>query len=140
MLSVDFDVNLGDFRLAPRFTAEDELVVLFGPSGSGKSLTLRTIAGLLRPERGRIELPGGVVFDSENRIDLSPQRRNTGYVVQDLALFPHLTVAENLGFALTSWPAIRRRERLDELLDLLSLRGLESRLPRSISGGQQQRV
>ena len=140
MLSVDFDVRLGDFRLAPRFAAADELVVLFGPSGSGKSLTLRTIAGLLRPERGCIELPGGVVFDSDKGIDLSPQRRNTGYVVQDLALFPHLTVAENLGFALAAWPGARRRERLDELLDLLGLRGLENRLPRSVSGGQQQRV
>jgi molybdate transport system ATP-binding protein len=140
MLSVDFDKRLGDFHLRPRFTADSELVVLLGPSGSGKSLTLRAIAGLLRPDRGRIELPQGAVFDSETRVDATPQERNVGYVVQNLALFPHMTVAENIGFAIAAWPRAEREARLRELVELLGLQGLEQRLPRSISGGQQQRT
>jgi molybdate transport system ATP-binding protein len=140
MLGVDFEKRLGAFHLRPRFQAGDELVVLFGPSGSGKSLTLRAIAGLLRPERGRIDLPGGAAFDSTSGIDLPPQARNVGYVVQDLALFPHLTVAENLGFALSGWPRERRGGRVRELVDMLDLNGFEDRLPGAISGGQQQRV
>lgn len=141
MLAVDFEKRLGDFQLRPSFTTvEDELVVLLGPSGSGKSLTLRAIAGLLRPDRGRIELPDGLVFDAESGVNLAPQARNVGYVVQDLALFPHLTVAQNIAFALAIWPKAAQRARVAELVELLALGGLESRLPGSISGGQQQRV
>lgn len=139
-LEVDFEKRLGDFHLRPRFEAENEMVVLFGASGSGKSLTLKVIAGLLRPDRGRIRIPSGTAFDSETGTNLPPQRRNVGYVVQDLGLFPHLTVAENLGFALDRLPVGERRERVAELVRLLGLQGLETRLPRQISGGQQQRV
>ena len=114
--------------------------MLFGPSGSGKSLTLRTLAGLLRPDSGRIELPQGVVFDAESGVFLPPQRRSVGYVVQDLALFPHLTVVENLAFALDGWPKPDARQRVAELVKLLDLGSLEQRYPGAISGGQQQRV
>jgi molybdate transport system ATP-binding protein len=140
MLVVDFEKRLGNFHLRPAFTADEEMVVLLGPSGSGKSLTLRAIAGLLEPDRGRIELPEGVVFDSERRLNRSPQARNVGYVVQNLALFPHLTVAENLGFAIAGWRRPERERRVAELVELLGLQGLESRLPAAISGGQQQRT
>ncbi len=140
MLSVDFERRIGDFLLRPRFEAQDELVVLLGPSGSGKTLTLRAIAGLLAPDAGHIELPEGVVYDSAESLHLPPQSRNVGYVVQDLALFPHLSVAENIGFALQDWPRDQARERIAELIELLGLKGLESRLPQSTSGGQQQRV
>jgi molybdate transport system ATP-binding protein len=140
MLSVDFENGLGDFHLRPRFTADSELVVLLGPSGSGKSLTLRAIAGLLQPDRGHIELAQGVVFDSQTHVDVQPQARNVGYVVQNLALFPHMTVAENIGFAIAGWRREEREARLRELVDLLGLQGLEDRLPRNISGGQQQRT
>ncbi len=140
MLSVDFELRLGDFHLRPRFEATDELVVLLGPSGAGKSLTLRAIAGLLRPDAGHIDLPERTVFDAARGIDLPPQARNVGYVVQDLALFPHLSVAENIGFALSGWARSAGRDRVAELMTLLELEGLESRLPRSLSGGQQQRV
>jgi molybdate transport system ATP-binding protein len=140
MLSIDFEKHLGDFHLQPRFTGEDELVVLLGPSGSGKSLTLRAIAGLLQPDNGRIELPQGVVFDSQKRIDAKPQERSVGYVVQNLALFPHMTVAENLRFAIANWPRPQQDRRVAELTELLGLQGLEARLPSSISGGQQQRT
>jgi molybdate transport system ATP-binding protein len=140
MLSVDFEKQLSGFHLRPSFDADEGLIVLLGPSGSGKSLTLRAIAGLLRPDAGRIELPSGVVFDSAARIDVVPQARSVGYVVQDLALFPHLTVAENIAFGLHGWPKERQRERVRELVELMSLEGLETRLPRETSGGQQQRV
>jgi molybdate transport system ATP-binding protein len=140
VLSVDFTKRVGGFHLRPRFEADDEMVVLLGPSGSGKSLTLRAIAGLLTPDSGRIEVPDGVAFDSERGVNQPPQSRNVGYVVQDLALFPHLSVAENIGFALARWPREARRARVAELIELLELAGLESRRPRAISGGQQQRV
>jgi molybdate transport system ATP-binding protein len=140
MLTVDFDKTLGDFHLRPRFTADEELVVLLGPSGSGKSLTLRAIAGLLRPDSGRIEIPQGVVFDAQGNVDLQPQERNVGYVVQNLALFPHMTVAENIGFAIAGWSRSERQARVKELVELLGLQGLENRLPRETSGGQQQRT
>ena len=140
MLKVSFQKRLGDFVLQPSFEAEDELVVLLGPSGSGKSLTLQAIAGLLRPDGGRIELPSGPVFDSAAGLDVAPQARSVGYVVQDLALFPHLTVAENIAFGLHRWPKTEQAGRVRELVELLGLDGLEARLPRAISGGQQQRV
>ena len=140
MLKVDFRKRLGDFILQPSFEAEEELIVLLGPSGSGKSLTLQAIAGLLRPDGGRIELPSGPVFESESGLDVPPQARNVGYVVQDLALFPHLTVAENIAFGLNRWPRAEQAERVRELVALLGLEGLERRLPGAISGGQQQRV
>jgi molybdate transport system ATP-binding protein len=140
MLSVSIEKRLGAFTLRPGFTANDELVVLLGPSGSGKSLTLRAIAGLLTPDAGRIELPDGPVFDAAAGLNLPPQSRSVGYVVQDLALFPHLTVAENIAFALNRWPHAQQRERVAELIELLGLQGLQDRLPGSISGGQQQRV
>ena len=140
MLAVAFEKRVGNFHLRPSFEADDEMVVLLGPSGSGKSLTLRAIAGLLTPDRGRIEVPDGVVFDSEHRVNLTPQRRNVGYVVQNLALFPHLSVAENIGFAIDAWPREERRQRVGELITMLGLDGLEARLPHQISGGQQQRV
>jgi molybdate transport system ATP-binding protein len=140
MLSVDFEKRLGDFHLRPRFDATDELIVLLGPSGSGKSLTLRAIAGLLQPDAGRIELPSGVVFDAITGVDVAPQRRSVGYVVQDLALFPHLTVAENIAFGLHGWPREEQRRRVRELTELMGIEGLEGRLPRETSGGQQQRV
>jgi ABC-type sulfate/molybdate transport systems ATPase subunit len=140
VLSVDFEKRVGSFHLQPRFEADDEMVVLLGPSGSGKSLTLRAIAGLLAPDRGRIEVPDGVAFDSERRINLPPQVRNVGYLVQNLALFPHLSVEENIGFALAGWPKQQRRDRVTELVELLGLGGLEKRLPGAVSGGQQQRA
>ncbi len=140
MLVVNFEKRLDSFLLHPRFEGGDEMVVMVGPSGSGKSQTLRAIAGLTKPDRGRIELPDAVVFDSQRGVDLAPQVRNVGYVVQDLALFPHLTVADNLAFGIAHWPKAARRARVAELVDLLGMAGLEGRLPTAISGGQQQRV
>ena len=129
--------QLGDFSYDARFEAGNEIVVLFGHSGAGKSLTLQLIAGLLQPEEGRIAIGGEAVFDSGTRLNLPPQERRIGYVVQDLALFPHMTVAENVAFGMTGEG---RAERLAEVLDLMHLGDFRDRKPRSLSGGQQQRA
>jgi molybdate transport system ATP-binding protein len=136
-LSLDVTKRLGAFSYAAAFSAETEIVVLFGHSGAGKSLTLQFVAGLVRPDAGRILVDGRPVFDSAARVDLPPQERGVGYVVQDLALFRHMTVAENIGFGV---PGPARARRVGELVDLLGLAGLERRKPATLSGGQQQRV
>jgi molybdate transport system ATP-binding protein len=141
VFEIDIERRIGDFHLRPRFEAGNELVVLFGPSGCGKSMTLRAVAGLLAPDAGRIVLPGGrVAFDAESKTNLPPQDRNVGYVVQELALFPHMTARQNIEFGIAGWPGPRRRERIAHLVSLLGLDGLEERRPSQMSGGQQQRV
>jgi molybdate transport system ATP-binding protein len=141
MLRVDFSLRKGAFLLQPRFEAGDELVVLMGASGSGKSLTLKAIAGLLTPDSGEIALPGGhIAFSAGRRINTPPQRRSIGYVVQDLALFPHLTVRENIEFALHGETRGNAERRASELIALLHLEETQHRRPGAISGGQQQRV
>jgi molybdate transport system ATP-binding protein len=140
MISVAIRRRLGSFQLDVAFEADHETVVLFGHSGSGKSVTLAAIAGLLPPDAGTIAVGGRTVFDSTSGINLPPQQRNLGYVVQELALFPHLTAAENVAYGLVGWPRAAREARVAELSALLSLQGLEHRLPRALSGGQQQRV
>jgi len=116
------------------------LTVLFGPSGSGKSTTLRCLAGLDRPERGTIRFGDEIWSDAGRGIFLPPQRRRIGYLFQDYALFPHLRVAQNIGYGLGKIAAAARRRRIEEITALLGLAGLEDRYPRQLSGGQQQRV
>jgi molybdate transport system ATP-binding protein len=116
------------------------VTVLFGPSGSGKSTTLRCLAGLERPERGSIRFADEIWFDALRGVFLSPQRRRIGYLFQDYALFPHLRVAQNIGYGLGRISAPERRQRIDEITALLGLGGLEHRFPGQLSGGQQQRV
>lgn len=137
------------FRLEASFASTQDLVVLFGPSGSGKTLTLQAIAGLVRPDAGRIAVGDRVLFDAAAGVDVCARHRGIGYVFQDYALFPHLTVAQNVGFGLRGfWPrcltgAHRRRgddRRVDEMLDIFELRPLAEALPRDLSGGQRQRV
>jgi molybdate transport system ATP-binding protein len=140
VLRVDIGLTIGAFELALDFAVDHELVVLFGPSGSGKSLTLGALAGLRTPERGRIEIGGRTVFDRALGINLPPQRRNVGYVVQQLALFPHLDVTANVAYGLGGLDRPARRRRVEELLALLKLDGLDRRMPVELSGGQQQRV
>lgn len=140
MISVDIRKRLGSFQLDVAFEADHETVVLFGHSGSGKSVTLAAVAGLLRPDAGTVAIGGRTVFDAARGIDQPPQARNLGYVVQELALFPHLTAGENVEYGLVGWPRAERERRVAELSALLSLQGLEDRMPRQLSGGQQQRV
>jgi molybdate transport system ATP-binding protein len=139
-LGVDIEKRLGGFHLRPQFAVGKELIVLFGHSGSGKSLTLRAIAGLLRPDSGRIVIDGTPVFDAGRDIDVPPQRRGAGMVVQSYALFPHMTVRENVAFGLHGVSSAERRARVDELLASLGITELAERRPDRISGGQAQRV
>ncbi len=141
LLAVDIEKHLGGFHLQARIAVQRrEVLVLFGHSGSGKSLTLRAIAGLLRPDLGRIAIDGQTVFDSARRIDVPPQGRGVGMVVQSYALFPHMTVAQNIGFGLHGRPVAERRARVEELLRFLGIKALAERRPDQISGGQAQRV
>ncbi|MEM7382390.1 MAG: ATP-binding cassette domain-containing protein, partial [Bacteroidota bacterium] len=117
--------------------SEGHLVTIYGESGAGKTTTLRILSGLLKPDRGMIAVDGITWFDSEKEICLSPQQRNTGFVFQDYALFPNMTVLENLQFASKSKTD---KIAIDRLLDLMELGALQHRKPDSLSGGQQQRV
>jgi molybdate transport system ATP-binding protein len=117
-----------------------ELLALVGPSGSGKTTILRCIAGLDRPVEGRVACNGALWLDGAAGVDLPPQRRSVGLVFQAYALFPHLSALDNVAAALGHLPRGARRDRAQELLDLVHLAGLEARRPAELSGGQQQRV
>ncbi len=128
--------TLESFTYAAEFSASQEILVLFGHSGAGKSITLQMIAGLLQPASGHIAIDGRVIYDHSTGVDLPPQERGVGYVVQDLALFQNMSVRQNIEFGVPD----RGASRAQELIALLGLTGLESRRPRTLSGGQQQRV
>jgi len=140
MLDVSIKKRLKGFDLDVSFSFGDELVAIFGPSGSGKSLTLQCIAGLLKPDSGAIAINGRSVFDSSQGINLRPQERRTGYVFQSYALLPHLTVAENIGYGLHRLPREEQEPRVRKMITVMRLEGLEGRRPHELSGGQQQRV
>ena len=140
-LTVELEKKLGDFRLEVSFTAgEGETLALLGASGSGKSVTLRCIAGVERPDRGRVVLDGMTLFDSAAHINLPPQKRRVGYLFQNYALFPHMTAEENIAVCLRRLPKALRQARVMELLNLLGLSGTEHLRPGQLSGGQQQRA
>lgn len=141
MLEVDIKKKLGSFQLSSSFTTSDGITAILGASGCGKSLTLKCIAGIERPDEGRIVLDGRVLFDSEKHIDLPPQERRVGYLFQSYALFPTMTVRKNIMTGLKSIKDKSERERkYEEALELLQLHGLENQRPWQLSGGQQQRV
>ncbi len=136
-LTVRIKKRYGDFLLDVDFSAgSGEALALLGASGSGKSSALQCIAGIRRPDWGKIELDGQVLFDSQRGIDLPPQKRRIGYLFQQYALFPHMTVEQNIAVCLERG----RRAEARELIALLRLEGTERLLPRQLSGGQQQRV
>ena len=141
-LYVDIEKDLGGFRLSARFQAEDEVMGILGASGCGKSTTLRCIAGIMKPDRGRIVLNGKTMFDSEKKIDLPPQKRRMGLLFQNYALFPNMTVEKNLMMGLKAWEKDRTRARkaAAEMAERFCLTGLEQKRPGQLSGGQQQRV
>ena len=133
--------DFGSFCLDVELTAEGGVLALLGASGCGKSLTLRSIAGIVRPDEGRIEVDGRVLFDSKQGIDLPPQKREVGLLFQNYALFPHMTVEENLfAGARREKQKQLRQSRVREALSAFHLEGLEKRYPAQLSGGQQQRV
>jgi molybdate transport system ATP-binding protein len=131
------------FRGGPEVRAELDgtgITALFGPSGCGKSTTLRCLAGLERPDDGTIRLGAETWFDRAGRIFLRPQLRGIGFLFQDYALFPHLTVAGNVEFGLRGVPRAERRKRASEVLGMLRVDRLTDRYPGQLSGGEQQRV
>lgn len=132
------------FALNCTFASREKFVVLFGASGSGKTTTLRAVAGLEHPDAGRIVVGGRTLFDSSRGINVPARQRNIGYLFQDYALFPHLTVEKNIIFALrpTLWGRFSREEqrRVDETLALFHIAELRQARPAELSGGQRQRV
>lgn len=131
---------MSGFNLDVSFSARAGITALVGPSGAGKTLTLRAIAGLLRPDAGRVELNGVALFDADAHVDVPTRLRNVGYVFQQYALFPHLTVAKNVGYGLSKDSTATRTVRVNELLEQIGLSAFGDRLPGTLSGGQQQRV
>ena len=138
-LTVRIHKQLHTFALHADFTVEAGVTALLGASGSGKSMTLKCIAGIETPDSGYIELDGRVLYDSERRIDLAPQKRRIGYLFQSYALFPTMTVAQNIAAGVHKGRAERKRA-VREKLEAFYLTELADKLPAELSGGQQQRV
>ncbi|MCI8609686.1 MAG: sulfate/molybdate ABC transporter ATP-binding protein [Firmicutes bacterium] len=140
-IEVDIEKNFGDFRLQTCFTAGEEIVGLLGASGCGKTMTLKCIAGIERPDRGKITLNGRTLFDWEQHIDLPPQERRTGLLFQDYALFPTMTVYENIRTG-----TCREKDRAlchrltEDMMERMGLAHLADHYPNQLSGGQKQRT
>ncbi len=140
-ISVDIEKKLGNFQLKVAFEAGNEVLALLGASGCGKSMTLRCIAGIVTPDKGRIILDGVTLFDSEKHINLPPQKRKVGLLFQNYALFPNMTVLENLRAGCRrSCTKAEAEEKICRILEVFELTPLASHLPSQLSGGQQQRT
>jgi molybdate transport system ATP-binding protein len=139
-LSVKLKKKVNGFSLDVAWEIGDELAVLFGCSGSGKSMSLQLVSGLSEPDAGFVRVNGKTYFDSSDGIYAPPQERSIGYVFQDLALFPHMTVMKNILFGAAGVPGREKLSRAREMIGAFRLTGLEDRYPSEISGGQKQRV
>lgn len=139
-LYVDIEKKLESLTLKVKFEHEGGIVGFLGESGSGKSMTLKCIAGLEKPTKGKIVLNGRVLFDSDKKINLSTQERNVGYLFQNYALFPHMSVSENIELGLVNINKEEKKRISLDYIKRLCLEGLEDRYPWQLSGGQQQRV
>lgn len=144
-IEVDIHKRMGrkgqsHFELDVQFTAPDGMVVFFGRSGSGKSLTLQAIAGLQKPDSGYINIGNTTLFDHLSSVDISPKERNIGYMSQDYSLFPHITVEKNIGYGISKRKTADKELMVKDMLELFHLIGLEKRRPHELSGGQKQRV
>ncbi len=137
-LSVDIEKKYGSFHLKVKFEAKNEILSILGASGCGKSITLKCIAGIEKPDKGKIVLDGVTLFDSEERINLPPQKRKVGYLFQQYALFPNMTVEQNIACG------VRDKKKKDlivqEFIRAMNLAGMEKKKPYQLSGGQQQRT
>ncbi|MCL2374513.1 MAG: ATP-binding cassette domain-containing protein, partial [Treponema sp.] len=138
-LYIDIEKAFPSFNLSVRMECENEVVALLGGSGCGKSLTLKCIAGIVTPDKGRIVINGETVFDSEKRVNIPPQKRNVGYLFQNYALFPNMTVWNNI-ISVIKKPSAERAGIASAMIDLFQLDNVKKLYPRQISGGQQQRV
>ncbi len=140
MLYVNIEKRLDRYMLKANFKCEKDTLALFGASGAGKSMTLKCIAGIEKPDRGVIQLNDRVLFDSNKNINLPPQKRHVGYLFQDYALFPDITVSGNILSAMRKLPKAERERKLSDLIKRFQLNGLEKRRPELLSGGEKQRV
>lgn len=139
MLTVEIDKQLPDFRLEMKFTVADNMTVLFGPSGCGKTTVLRCITGLTQPERGYIGLDKTVLYDSSRKICLPSRCRSAGYVFQEYALFPHMTVEKNIIYGVKNKNE-KTTHSFQGLIKLFKIGNLINRYPAELSGGEKQRV
>ncbi len=130
----------GAFELDVTFAIANGITILFGPSGAGKTTLLNSIAGLTKPDQGRIVLGNKVLFDAGLATNLPPKQRGVGYVFQDLALFPHLNVESNVAYGLAGVSAAERKKRMESVLEALGISHLRKRRPAELSGGERQRV
>jgi molybdate transport system ATP-binding protein len=140
LLKVDIQKKLKEFDLGVSFELKKGCLGILGPSGCGKSMTLKSIAGIVNPDKGIISLTTDaetVYFDSSKKINIKPQKRNVGYLFQNYALFPNMTVEENIAVGLSK---NSNKNTVSEMIKRFRLEGLEKRYPRQLSGGQQQRV
>lgn len=140
MLELDVQWRRGEFSLHVKAQAESRVTGVYGPSGAGKSTLLALVAGLQRPDAGRIVLDGNTLVDTQKKIFLPPERRHIGLVFQDAQLFPHLSVENNLLYGFHRLQAADRHFMLAEIIDLLEISHLLARRPRLLSGGEKQRV
>ena len=141
MLKVKIKKQLDKVLLDVDFETNDEILGLIGASGSGKSMTLKCIAGIEKPDEGQIVLNDRILFDSNKKINLRPQDRRIGYLFQNFALFPQMTVRKNISVSVNKkYSKEEKVKKVDEILGLLKLESLENKIPSEISGGQQQRV
>ncbi len=141
MIEIDVSRRLGDFQIEVEIAVEAfGITALFGQSGSGKTSLVNMLAGLLRPDRGRIAIDGKVLFDAAPGIDVPPERRRIGYVFQEHRLFPHMSVRANLEYGWRRAPAPERRIGLDQVVEVLDVARLLERRPRTLSGGEKQRI
>ena len=141
MLKVKIKKQLDKVLLDIDFETDEEILGLIGASGSGKSMTLKCIAGIEKPDEGIIKLGDRVLFDSEKNINLRPQDRKIGYLFQNYALFPQMTVRKNVLVSVNKkYGKEEKIKKVDEILELLNLKDFENKLPSDISGGQQQRA
>lgn len=140
-MQIDVTRRQGDFLINAAFEGPASgVTALYGPSGAGKTSVINMVAGLMRPDAGRISVNGMCLFDSDRRIDLPPQRRRIGYVFQDGRLLPHLSVRTNLTYGMHLTPADRRFVTFDAVVELLGIGHLLGRRPARLSGGEKQRV
>ena len=130
----------GSFMLDARFALTSRWTVLFGASGAGKTTLLRILAGLTQPVSGSIRLGENQLLDTSRGISLLPGNRGIGFVLQQAALFPHLTARDNISFGLHGWTRVAREARVDELVRMFEMEALGSRKPRELSGGERQRI
>lgn len=139
-LYVDIEKKLNGFNLKVKFCTKDNILGLLGASGSGKSMILRCISGLVTPDTGKIVVNEKILFDSKKRINMPIRNRKVGFLFQNYALFPNMTVSQNIGFALDNMDNNKKMKIVSEKISMMNLSGLENRFPSQLSGGQQQRT